>query len=731
MQADSTSVRSSGAGGQSNRITAQLVHKPGNLHFELTCRNEVLPLLDSTSLNRWAAVGIVERHKLGFSSKSVVIDGHEILYADEKATSEIERILNRPDSVPHSPPPGQMPHRQPPSPPAEPSDLSHIGESVKVSRDGFEFHVSFRTRFGETKFEKLEKALEIFQNMRIFKPHINLQKSGIRLVVTRWDGETFIEEAGIENVEHASAEEVEALIKNNLLGTAAAASEPAARSRRPVLPHVVHLDVAKRAHDPRFHLVYHRPDGTTEEGPLLIRANMPKLTGSGIFRTGVSVSMTPLNDHIVIETAEPGQTSKKQVFNLALISDEDARRIEATLNGLLREPALEGALEESNPLSPPALAEAASIQKVESGDRPVAVPPPNPLLNAGTAQGSLGSELAAVGPLKLAARPDTLGKLALSPLAPIDPAQQALPVVVPNAPVAPITPALRVDLEIWNAAAAVAPEEINGGVFSAIAMCFNQTAVLNEHGFPAVTIELRSASAQAETVELVLAPHYLLCEVPAGYVRFGGETRVFLSRIGDYISFARNPLRGVIESSARWRFAFVVTNEFRSFVQKQSDRGYWAQFGELLKTPEEVLPSERVLWPASREERLFDLLSSAARTYGLPAGSQEIVLAPGASEFIGFRKTPGHGIEFRDDDAFIRFTAAAVEWSDGQGSDSAAARNALLGFALDQENRVCVIYRKESSFRPPPDLKLLRFLTEEECQSSSLNILGFLPDGAG
>src|SRR6476660_9255600 len=127
--------------------------------------------------------------------------------------------------------------------------MAELADSLRVTREGFEFHVSFRTRFGETKTEKLQPALDLFQNMRAFKPHVNVQKSGIRLVVTRWDGENFVEEAGIENVEHATPDEVEDLIRAHLQGTPDARAPSSSPHKPRSRPLVTGLSVSKKPHD--------------------------------------------------------------------------------------------------------------------------------------------------------------------------------------------------------------------------------------------------------------------------------------------------------------------------------------------------------------------------------------------------------------------------------------------------------------------------------------------------
>jgi hypothetical protein len=82
-------------------------------------------------------------------------------------------------------------------------------------------------------------------------------------------------------------------------------------------------------------------------------------------------------------------------------------------------------------------------------------------------------------------------------------------------------------------------------------------------------------------------------------------------------------------------------------------------------------------------------------------------------------------MEFRDGEDYARFTAAGVEWKDGEKADVFMGTGLLLGWALDQGGRVCVLYRKLNGFVPPSQPKLLRFLNEEETEleRSGLNIL--------
>ena len=222
--------------------------------------------------------------------------------------------------------------------PNTPPTSSDFADDVRVTRDGFEFHICYRTRFGENKTEKLEAALEAFQRMRAFKPHINIQKSGIRLVVTRWDGENFLEEHGIENLEHSSPEQVENLIRSYLLGGAEEGQPQTAGSghARIAKGGIVHVGVVRKPSETRCHLVFRRQNGTSEQGPLLIRPNLARLAAERIFRPDVSISMTALSDRIIIEHDAPSGTGRCSE-TLPLDRPEDLGRVEALLNACLPE----------------------------------------------------------------------------------------------------------------------------------------------------------------------------------------------------------------------------------------------------------------------------------------------------------------------------------------------------------------------------------------------------------
>jgi len=217
------------------------------------------------------------------------------------------------------------------------SELAKLADTVKVTRDGFAFHVSYLTKFGEHRTEPLEKALESLQRMRAFKSHVSLQKTGIRIVVTTWDGEHFIEEPGIENLEHSSPDELQAVIRRNMHGASGEASPTMSGHGHAAGRQIVRLEVARKPHDTRFHCVLHRKDGTTETGLLLIRANLPKLLSEGLFRPEVNLVITAMNDRLIIERLEEvdgKQVKRAEAFDLK--TDDDAKKLDVALNACLK-----------------------------------------------------------------------------------------------------------------------------------------------------------------------------------------------------------------------------------------------------------------------------------------------------------------------------------------------------------------------------------------------------------
>jgi hypothetical protein len=136
-------VSSSSTKTNRDAVSVAVTEQGGKSIFKLTFQGEVLPLVDSGTLNRWASIGIVDRHKITVSQDGVTVDGRHIGYGDPNAAGELERILNR----------SQAPS---PSPAARPAESAHpqtavradvtssldsasdLRDSVRVTREGFE-----------------------------------------------------------------------------------------------------------------------------------------------------------------------------------------------------------------------------------------------------------------------------------------------------------------------------------------------------------------------------------------------------------------------------------------------------------------------------------------------------------------------------------------------------------------------------------------------------------------
>jgi hypothetical protein len=201
-----------------------------------------------------------------------------------------------------------------------------------------------------------------------------------------------------------------------------------------------------------------------------------------------------------------------------------------------------------------------------------------------------------------------------------------------------------------------------------------------------------------------------------------------LKRLDDYIVFPHFALRGLAESGEEGLFYFVVCSDFWRFLSGASEKAYRSHFAGYLLEASGLFPKYDLIWPGSREDRLFEQAAAAATGYGLPVQDDSIVLAPGAGEFIGFKRVLPHGMEFRDGEEFVRFTPSAVECVEGESSWQHAGGPALLGWGLDGEGRVCAFYEQASGFKPPEEFKLLRFLNEEEkaAEAAALNMLAWL-----
>jgi hypothetical protein len=437
---------------------------------------------------------------------------------------------------------------------------------------------------------------------------------------------------------------------------------------------------------------------------------MPKLALARIFRPDVSVAMTAMNDRITIErlqSADGGQ-SNRIAETLPLVTDADGKRLEDFLNQCLREPEEEA---EPAPAPEPSAAPApeaeepkltAAIPSLEestagTGQQEPGPAPPQPETSAAGDSGRRAPE-----PVEIAPEP------------------------------ALIKPELEKGAGEWmlktlKGTATLSSDEINCHVFEALHTRFNCPVINNEHDFPAFVLEGVSADSGATGLELVLTPHYLLGNYPFGYVRFGPETRLFLKRLDDYVVFPHAALRGAVQAPSG-AVLFVTSDEFSQFLRTHSERSYKMHFATVLTGIGQLSPEHDLVWPLAPEERLFQATSVAAAAYGLPVQGDAIVLDPNVPEFIGFKRSAPQGMELRDGEDFVRFTPEGVQLSDEGQTFQFSGGGVLLGWALDQDGRVCALYRKSSGFIPPPGTKLLRFLSEEdrEREQAGLSVLAEL-----
>jgi hypothetical protein len=277
--------------------------------------------------------------------------------------------------------------------------------------------------------------------------------------------------------------------------------------------------------------------------------------------------------------------------------------------------------------------------------------------------------------------------------------------------------------------AAMPPEEANKEAFETLRSRLGQLIAINERGFPTFSTECRTKDGSTVTLELVLLSHSLLLNFPVGYLRFGPESRAYLSKLDDFIAFPNYALRGIALGPTPGSLLFVVSTEFASFLGGGSAREYRAQFGGFLAPPTQVPADFDLIWPLSREERLFNAVASTAKGYGLPVAADTVVLDPGRAEFLGFRKLAPRGLEFRDGNDFVQFTPHGVEMLENGASFQRSGKSGLLGWALDSRGRVCALYDKNAGFTPPPGSKLVRFLNQDERQAEAdgLTVLAYLP----
>ena len=365
---------------------------------------------------------------------------------------------------------------------------------------------------------------------------------------------------------------------------------PGQPRRANVQRQVIRLEVVKKPHDARFHLVFHRLDGSTEDGPMLIRPNLAKLAGEGLFRPDVTVSMTAVNDRVIIARKREGDgQTGVQSETFPLNTDKEGKKVEDALNECLR------------PIPEPDAAELIPEQV------PAPSPQPQPVLSAAPA-----------APLLPPATPPPIspGPIQEAPPAVKTPLVEAQPVESAVRPPPP-PPPMKPKGPLWltrslKRVESMAVDEINAEVFSVVHRRFDRPVQTNERDFPVFTLDVRGKADTPVQIEFVLASHYLLCTFAFGYLRFGPETRIFLNRLDDYIAFPHPALRGVIERSAAGPIAFLVSREFAEFLRTHGDRNYKTHFADFLIGAEDAQADAIVLWPMTTEARLFEALAATA-----------------------------------------------------------------------------------------------------------------------
>jgi hypothetical protein len=282
-------------------------------------------------------------------------------------------------------------------------------------------------------------------------------------------------------------------------------------------------------------------------------------------------------------------------------------------------------------------------------------------------------------------------------------------------------------VEVLRGAESIPAEIINAAVFDRLRRKFGADELTDARGFRSFRFAGNELGVP-EPMEVVLSPHFLLVSFQFGYLRFGSETRVFLTRLDDYLAFPGHELRGLAATKTPNGFAFVVSPTFWRFLSNPAERNYESAFQDLLIAADAVGAREDLLWPLSHEEVLFQRLIETANLYGLPASADTITLDPAAAEFIGFRERPPHALEFREGNQFVRFSPTGIEWAETEEEHHLAAGSILSGWALDGEGRVCAICRVDPESINFAGLSLVRVLSEKEleAQRSCLNILAEL-----
>ncbi len=576
-----------------DHITVSLTGETGRVRFRLNYHDETVLLENTRSLNRWTAMGVTAPHLLRVIPEGVELDGTLIRASDSDATTHLERMINH-HTAPHidcseasvrivSQPlgVGESPHFSP--------------DSIQVTTDGFEFHISYLTKFGEPKNEDLTNALVSFQRMGVLRPHVNIQKLGIRLVVTDWDGDTFSEIPGIDDLKNAPPQEIEAALKRQMIGgspqpTTSTGDQDGVSSSNPV----VHLQLLKHPREPRYRLMMHRAKGGTEEGPCLIQANMAALRRRNLFQAGVELSMNALNDTLILRhETSPTQNPTGNEMRFPLKNEEQARVAEEALNRYLADIPLAA----NNPSDTHTMPEPKAT--IDDPSKPEAATTP-------TAKRKITALLTFRGNASLEDTPRT-ETTASGNGASRDRDPQA---------------------ENWIthllAQLNLVPDETDfEQIFHLLQVHWNIPAKVNSHGFPAIEFRGTTEPGSNEILEIVLTPHHLLCLTAFGYVRFGWETRVYLDQARDFVEFPENGLRamGTIGSDPQTMPHFIVSDSFFQFLKHSGNQAYAAAVAGLLLPVSEIHERTELLWPLKPEDQLVEHPDSASETVQSPQRS--------------------------------------------------------------------------------------------------------------
>lgn len=690
-----------------NNIGVAIIEQAGGYHhFELTACGETLLLNNTRSLNRLTAMGLTPHHSLKVSVDGVAIDGRMIHYNDSHAAEELEELLNHQSEIDstHSTQFQELNCKgQNIAPAISTKAAPFSADSIKVTSDGFEFHVSYVTKFGERRTENLEEALTSFQKMGALKPHVNIQKTGIQLTVTEWDGADFIKSPGIDDLAQTTPEQIEFILKSNIIGNFALGITEHKMCRANSSNPVVRVQLKRKPQNLRFTLLLHRADGTVEDGPMLIRANLEKLHKTGLFMPSVKVSMTVLSDVLIVERKTvSGGSPSLEIGRCPITTLDDAKRAEELLNQILAGDNLQA--------PPPPLTEHDSTSKLHHVSVPKTATSQLDVLEPTVEHVVISSTQSPANPEE-----SNLSDICLPNTEP-----QLAPIIEPQEPQ---TSSPKDDTVERNWVATVLTHssaspmnEIDPNILELLQVRFQREQRLNKYGFPSIPLTSQNVDGQSVDFELVSMPHYLLCNFSFGYIRFGPDTRVYLNRTDDFLLFPHNGLRGIITRGHGEFVVFVVSNDCADFLKKDNAKNYTKCFENIITTESQIHPDDDLVWPLTTEEKLFNQLTDFATDYGLHTSDNAILLDSSQGKFLGFKRAHPHGLEFRNGDDYAQFTPSGVEIEDDEFQFAFPHRIPLVGWVLDHEGTVCALYEPTEGFTPPMECGTVRFVTASDME---------------